>query len=373
MSRPDDLAPEVSAHSPAYNSVRSIGRRLASLVRRRHLRSHGDGVSCLNLPVLAHAMGVKDIRREDLVEDGRLEASSDRVTIYVRSHVAVTRERFTIAHELGHLSMLDEDLVKALALERPISVMEEERLCDGFAAGLLMPPELLSLYRRQPVSLSTARRLADHAGVSISAAMVELKQQHKWTTSLIRWQRRRVPAGVRWVFASSAALPPALFGRVSSTAKTSSILHELAYQGGYTNSRSAVLPVHVAGLDVRTPAEVLIIGSSAFAFVDLPFAIVASHVLCKWPELQSDLSEARRLWNAIRRLFERRRLNLGELLDELGRPFSSITPIDELTARSLRLCEQLKSSPPDTTVGSGEAVVGFLRSQATIVNQRLSR
>ena len=62
---------------------------------------------------LARQLGVDEIVRAPLVEDGRLERRRGSTRIRLRNDISHQRMRFTIAHELGHLLLSDpaSDLV----------------------------------------------------------------------------------------------------------------------------------------------------------------------------------------------------------------------------------------------------------------------
>jgi IrrE N-terminal-like domain len=87
------------------------------------------------------------------------------------------RERFTIAHEIGHY------LVEARFRARPrnrAEYWELERVCQEFAASLLMPQRILhdvmsaNVLESAPEALRSSRELARRAQVSVEAAVRRL-------------------------------------------------------------------------------------------------------------------------------------------------------------------------------------------------------
>lgn len=72
------------------------------------------------------------------------------------------RERFTIAHELGHAYLKRSD-------SRPLN---EESFCDHFAGELLMPSRLLRDELQEPLNIERLRGLAKRFGVTLHAACV---------------------------------------------------------------------------------------------------------------------------------------------------------------------------------------------------------
>jgi len=85
------------------------------------------------------------------------------------------RQRFTIAHELGHvcLSQLAGPLNYREIAQTGKSSYEEEFLCDLFASALLMPNSAINQYlKREPeITWSTINRIAKDFKVSKSAVL----------------------------------------------------------------------------------------------------------------------------------------------------------------------------------------------------------
>jgi Zn-dependent peptidase ImmA (M78 family)/transcriptional regulator with XRE-family HTH domain len=88
----------------------------------------------------------------------------------------LSRMRFTILHELGHLLLimqenLDEELV--------------EKICDAFAGAVLLPADILTQEfgkNRTAITMPELRRIKELYGISIAAIMVRAK-----VTKLISW------------------------------------------------------------------------------------------------------------------------------------------------------------------------------------------
>jgi len=112
-------------------------------------------------------------------ESGSIIASSfDEWTIYVSRHTSLTRDRFTIAHELGHLLLHLGPIKNA----NPDAIMRATRWVDlddpeqkraeweanWFAAGFLMPQEAFSIAYDTGGAASAALKF----GVSLSAAKI---------------------------------------------------------------------------------------------------------------------------------------------------------------------------------------------------------
>lgn len=110
-------------------------------------------------------LGVNVIRAQ-LVASGGCVIRDGVAEIYVNEDEPVQRNRYTVAHELGHLLMDADNVAKDLGIEGPA----EESLCDVFASRILIgrghlgrcvagkarfePLDLLELCKRFGVSLS---------------------------------------------------------------------------------------------------------------------------------------------------------------------------------------------------------------------------
>lgn len=88
----------------------------------------------------------------------------------------LTRLRFTLAHEIGHLVLRMSDM----------TIPKEEPWCNEFAAELLMPQESVkNRYQTLPHTAGTVQSLSGHAQVSFNAAFVRLNTLLGWKKSLI--------------------------------------------------------------------------------------------------------------------------------------------------------------------------------------------
>jgi Zn-dependent peptidase ImmA (M78 family) len=104
--------------------------KLASEVSRGMLLPPTD------LVVAARNLGVSDIRGENIPVDGVVRKEGAKLIVVYSRELAEGRRRFTIAHELGHV------LFAKSGANFPRHGEELERLCDMFAAELLMPSKI---------------------------------------------------------------------------------------------------------------------------------------------------------------------------------------------------------------------------------------
>jgi len=115
-------------------------------------------------------------------ESGSIVAKdTDDFTIYVSRHTSLARDKFTIAHELGHL-LLHLGPIKAA---NPDAIMRATRWVDEtdndqkraeweanwFAASFLMPSKAFTEYFNENGPSSTAKKF----GVSVKAAQTRAK------------------------------------------------------------------------------------------------------------------------------------------------------------------------------------------------------
>jgi hypothetical protein len=89
------------------------------------------------------------------------------------------RERFTIAHEIGHYVLGRNDFLISRCTRRDIGMHVRERpereiAANRFAAELLLPTEIIyEAIREQSFSISAARLVADRFRVSLTAAALQ--------------------------------------------------------------------------------------------------------------------------------------------------------------------------------------------------------
>jgi len=139
---------------------------------------------------LAERVGAEAKIEGGLHEDGRVEDSPLHTRIFLWSSPAETRRRFTLGHELGHLVLSDPRVFRMVQLELGDEGLHVERLCDAFAAELLMPRRWVARrYHDSEESLEALRDLAHEAGVSLSAGFIHLAGIQRWRSSLLYLNR----------------------------------------------------------------------------------------------------------------------------------------------------------------------------------------
>lgn len=131
---------------------------------------------------LALALGLL-IRKSNLPDDisGKLHKLSDEYfEIEVNEKHSDNRQRFTIAHELGHFifhkhligdGIVDDCAYRSSNRSNPNIGSNEETEANKFAANLLMPGDLISQYVSEG---KRAEQLADLFGVSLAAMKIRV-------------------------------------------------------------------------------------------------------------------------------------------------------------------------------------------------------
>lgn len=230
----------------------------------RQLRQHLTLARTLPVDVerLARRLGVTEIVRVPrLVEDGRLEQMNGHTRVLLASEASVERQRYTIAHEIGHLLLTDPE--RDTIARRMQSDDEIERFCDAFAAALLLPREVVySEYRSRKRKLNTVRHLAHRTGTSLAAATVRLNEVAHWRRALLHWKRGENGWRYRW----GAAIPVSLHQRLRSAPSTSATLDRLCSRGG--NDQRTLVSLRVGRTLLDLPCEVSVRGRSAVALVE---------------------------------------------------------------------------------------------------------
>jgi Zn-dependent peptidase ImmA (M78 family) len=129
-----------------------VARRVDSAAARL-LADHGFSKAPVDVEALARANGVVVVRRrfEDADVSGILFRDTHHQVIGVNSAHSLLRQRFTIAHELGHWTLhpgreLILDVPVRVNLRDKTSSMAsdlEEIEANAFAAALLMPEQMI--------------------------------------------------------------------------------------------------------------------------------------------------------------------------------------------------------------------------------------
>lgn len=206
--------------------------------------------------------------------DGQLRMNVEPPVLLVNENHTETRQRFTIAHELGHFvfrsGFFPDSAVRPLVRR----FRSEEHFCDSFAGALLLPADWLktalpSAQVSRSEQLSALVRVADESRVSLSSALVRLRQLHRWRTSLLEWR----VAQSRWHYEWDRGLHPSDYGRVETNHETLDVLWAIRSaprsDNGTPNIRP-LLPLTIDGVSEYFEVEYLVRGSMVCASLHLP-------------------------------------------------------------------------------------------------------
>jgi Zn-dependent peptidase ImmA (M78 family) len=124
---------------------------------------------------IANAMGARVVSSDDIKDSGVVQMTDDgRFKISVKAGEPKFRQRFTIAHEMGHIALghlrEGQPLFRDANFNRPRDY--RERAANRFAAALLMPAEYIRLaWGKMPF-----HELAQCFGVSSQTLLYRLDQ-----------------------------------------------------------------------------------------------------------------------------------------------------------------------------------------------------
>lgn len=152
-------------------------RRRAQLLLCKYV----TGEPPYNPYLIAEKLGVIVQEAELLGHDGCVEVVDGQYIATISSRARSTRQRFTLAHELGHVLLMRQaqdgkpvNLKRYRSKHAPVGLHQdsfEETLCNCFAGELLMPlSEVRGLLSERTVEPQTIWRLAEKFNVSTQVA-----------------------------------------------------------------------------------------------------------------------------------------------------------------------------------------------------------
>ena len=192
------------------------------------------------------------VRYAALPGDGRIDLDQVEPTVELKSRASVQAQRFTLAHELCHLLLADPDVLSGVR-GFTIEPSATERLCQTFAAELLMPRGWVrDRFRGAPIALQTVAQLGEEAAVSMSAAHVRLSVVHHWRTTMLLLDRDN-----RWLPLIVAGAPAESRGRITlgeAGERTLDAIHERCSEA--RRSAMVTLEFIVRGASVSVPVQI---------------------------------------------------------------------------------------------------------------------
>ena len=128
---------------------------------------------------IARAMGVEVVPDSELEYDGhyQIDPATRTPRIYFNADAPVVRQRFTIAHELGHHARGDLDAPRDTRNNLNTRVNDPREIgANRFAAALLMPQAQveIAVFRRGITSISRLASLFDVSEVAMEYRLQNL-------------------------------------------------------------------------------------------------------------------------------------------------------------------------------------------------------
>lgn len=192
----------------------------AALEVRKKWQLHENAVaSVVNL------LETKGIRVFEIDADEKFQGFSARygelpIIVLNFKSSEVTRKRFTAFHELGHLILQIEDGLDYDAIEK---------ICDAFAATMLLPKQILLLEfgsTRKSLKAEEIHRIKEMYGISVQAILVRAQ-----AARIISWDEyeklyRMIPGNVNAGSRYEAVERPTRFKRLLSFAETEGLIDD---------------------------------------------------------------------------------------------------------------------------------------------------
>lgn len=99
---------------------------------------------------LADSLGIDVYSSGSINESAKIsyDPSTGKISICVNESEPITRQRFSVAHEIAHFILHSDQLIQSGCLNRPSDgyTSEMEKEADSLAAQILMPTELVHSY-----------------------------------------------------------------------------------------------------------------------------------------------------------------------------------------------------------------------------------
>jgi hypothetical protein len=185
----------------------SLHLNSAKEAMREHARALLERSGITTVPVPLHALfpwaGVRKVRREETLVEGALQrVDGGLLDIIVRADRSATRQRFSIAHEIGHVIFhkFAPNSKAAQARMGQYAPPEEERLCNVAAEELLMPAWFVERTiggHDEPAAAAIA--LATACDVSIETAVIRVASMWQHSRGVLElWERQSSTWKRKW-------------------------------------------------------------------------------------------------------------------------------------------------------------------------------
>ena len=131
----------------------------------------------VDLKFIAHKSGATVLEKTALPYSGCFKYENGKPLIYVNSSQSKMRQRFTLAHELGHYHLGHQDALRDLPENFSTNVFDpRESAANQFAAALLMPKLAIHylLSERKVKDISELARLLETSEVAMRFRLKKL-------------------------------------------------------------------------------------------------------------------------------------------------------------------------------------------------------
>jgi hypothetical protein len=168
--------------SSAEIGMRSLAQRLIKL--------YGDQTPPFDPTVIARELKANQISFGSIGKDALLIPTDNGFRIKISSELPKSRQRFALAHELGHTLFFNTDSQRPF---RPYAKAEtdsfEERLCDIFAGEVLIPEHSLRPHLRNAgePKLETLLDIARTFDVSVWCLSIRIAGLKLWDAAIVNW------------------------------------------------------------------------------------------------------------------------------------------------------------------------------------------
>lgn len=162
--------------------------------------------SDIDLEAIAYGLGASIRYRALDGCEARLVADHDKAIITVNSKNIATRQRFSIAHELGHME-LDRGRGGFLCSKDDISPQNDagrsaESAANDFASQLILPDYIFLPYSQgKQISIDSAEKIGAEFKASITATLIKLVRRAMIPAWVVCHKQR----GIGWFFKSKFA------------------------------------------------------------------------------------------------------------------------------------------------------------------------
>jgi hypothetical protein len=243
---------------------------------------YGDRPPPFDPRVIAGQLKVHEISFGPIGKDALLIPVDNGFEVKISSELPRSRQRFALAHELGHSLFFNTDGSRPL---RPYSRDEsdepEERLCNIFAGEILVPEYSLReiIQNAKEPKLEILLNLARVFNVSVQCLAIRVAESQLWNAAVVNWspdhsEVTSLPTGgvvpklrVNW-----AATPKGYFIPMHDSAKIYSVVYS-CYLDGEPANADEVLSLgtlrgryHISCVRVRDVADS---GCSVLSLVNL--------------------------------------------------------------------------------------------------------